>query len=984
MNTVMELEIGPGPDPGSYVVHVLQSVGGGEPTQTITLDLDELVDRRPLLEATVLSSSVSARRVMSDTEAVVQDVGRRLFDATFSGEVRSAFRTSMAVASERGSSVQIALRLTAPGLAALPWETLFDAEAGVYLCRKEPLVRHVPAPHSPPALSIEPPDARPRHDLLAARAAGARRRRRAERLEEALRPHLDSGRVELEWLDEVTWNGVHARLLEQEWHVLHFVGHGTYDVETDEGVLAFVGRDGRADYVTASSLADLLDEAEPTPRLVVLNSCQSGAGGTTDLFSGTAAALAHSGIRAVAAMQFSISDTAAIEFARGFYTALAHGRGIDEAVRSGRIGILGMGRGTLEWVTPVLYLRGEDAQLFDVAPMPATAPVSAPAAVATAASATTAASGPTAASTATAASAKPTPPETPPRTVPTPATATTRVTHTPDSGDLPSALLPVIRPEAAAAAGSAGMAAAAAKATAPRPFVMPPADAAKAGTPAPSVARTAPQPTVPAAPARPTTVTPPTTPPPSRTTPTTPMGAAGAATLGAATTPKPGSPQPPTPPGPPQSNRPSPAPPPAIDARVASVARRRAHRDPGHRRGSNALLAAPVGGSDEVAGDDGRRPGGPEPAATVEVLGTEAQWVSTGLSCNAGDTFELTAIGQHHAGRGRGVAGRARRMARGTEPRIPGPVRLPARCAHRPRRHGRPVGRIRVPRGRHRVLHVPGRRHARTGHQRPGGRRQSGRLQGGDPEARSTGVTRVFSSERSGSMDTAIELEIGPGTEPGTYVVRVLRSVGGGEPVETISLDVDELVSQRPHVEASILSSSVSTRRIMSDTEAAVQAVGIRLFDATFTGDIRTAYRTSAAVAAERGTGVQIALRLDAPGLAALPWEALFDSETQAYLCLKEPLVRHVPAPFSPPALTLSPPLKVLGMISSPAGLPGLDVEAERVRLEEALRPHLDAGRVELRWLDDASLDGGARQAPRRGVARAALHRPRRIRHRDR
>ena len=375
MNTVMELEIGPGPDPGSYVVHVLKSVGGGEPTQTITIDLDGLVDRRPLLEATVLSSSVSARRVMSDTEAVVQDVGRRLFDATFSGDILSAYRTSMAVASERGSSVQIALHLTAPGLAALPWEALFDAEAGVYLCRKEPLVRHVPAPHAPPALSIEPPMrvlgmiSSPR-GLPALDVGGEK-----ERLEEALRPHLDSGRVELEWLDDVTWNAVHARLLEQKWHVLHFVGHGTYDVETDEGVLVFVGRDGRADYVTASSLADLLDEAEPTPRLVVLNSCQSGAGGTTDLFSGTAAALAHSGIRAVAAMQFSISDTAAIEFARGFYTALAYGRGIDEAMRSGRIGILGLGRGTLEWVTPVLYLRGENAQLFDVAPVPAPPPV---------------------------------------------------------------------------------------------------------------------------------------------------------------------------------------------------------------------------------------------------------------------------------------------------------------------------------------------------------------------------------------------------------------------------------------------------------------------------------------------------------------------------------------------------------------------------------------------------------------------------------
>jgi hypothetical protein len=83
-------------------------------------------------------------------------------------------------------------------------------------------------------------------------------------------------------------------------------------------------------------------------------------------------------------------------------------------------------------------------------------------------------------------------------------------------------------------------------------------------------------------------------------------------------------------------------------------------------------------------------------------------------------------------------------------------------------------------------------------------------------------------------MDTAIELEIGAGPEPGTDVVRVPRSVGGGEPVETITLDVDGLVSRRPHIEASILSSSVSTRRVMSDTEAAVQDVGVRLFDATF------------------------------------------------------------------------------------------------------------------------------------------------------
>ena len=362
----MELEIGPGAGPDSYVVRVLRSVGGGEPTGTFTLALDELLGRRRDLESSVLSSAVATRRVLSDTEAAIQDVGRRLFESAFAGEVLTAYRTSRAVASERGGGVQIALRLTAPGLAALPWEALFDPEADAYLCRKDSLVRHVAAGSPTPALAVAPPL---RVLGMVASPRGlppidADRER--ELLTTALRPQIDAGLVEIDWIDEATWSRVHDKLLEREWHVLHFIGHGTYDTQTDEGVLAFVGHDGRTDLVTASSLADLLDEAEPTPRLVLLNSCQSGAGGTDDLFSGTAAALAHSGIQAVAAMQFAISDTAAIEFARGFYAALAHGRGVDEAVRSGRIGILGTGRGTLEWVTPVLYLRGEDAHLFDI------------------------------------------------------------------------------------------------------------------------------------------------------------------------------------------------------------------------------------------------------------------------------------------------------------------------------------------------------------------------------------------------------------------------------------------------------------------------------------------------------------------------------------------------------------------------------------------------------------------------------------------
>ncbi|GAA2030277.1 hypothetical protein GCM10009819_12410 [Agromyces tropicus] len=364
MDAVLELEIGPTPEAGTYLVRVLRSEGGGEPSASVRLDVDALTARRPLLEASVLSSAVPSRRVLPATEAALRDVGRTLFEATFQGEVGAAYRASAAVAAEREGRLQLVLRLTSAELAALPWETLFDPTDGTYLCRREPLVRHVPSPHSTAPLAIErplrilalvaSPRGLPQLDVEAER----------ERLEDALRPQVDAGLVELAWLEEASWANVHARLLEGGWHVLHFIGHGDYDEAADEGVLAFVDPDGRADLVPAHALADLLDEAEPTPPLVVLNSCDSGAASPSDLFSGTAAALAHSGIRSVVAMQYSISDGAALAFARGFYTALAQGRPVDDAVRSGRIGILGTGRGTLEWVTPILYVRGDETRLF--------------------------------------------------------------------------------------------------------------------------------------------------------------------------------------------------------------------------------------------------------------------------------------------------------------------------------------------------------------------------------------------------------------------------------------------------------------------------------------------------------------------------------------------------------------------------------------------------------------------------------------------
>ncbi len=368
MDNDIELEIGRAAAPGRYQVHVVSSPAGGDQREEFDLDVERLLRSRPGLEAGILSSAVGARRVLATAEQPVREVGQHLFEALFRRSVYGAYRASLGVAQQQGERLRVVLRFTAPELAALPWETLFDPERQTYVCRQEPMVRRIPAQFNPRApLQVEPPL------QVLAMVASPRglplldvERERAN-LDEALRELTTAGLVEVTWVEQASWRSVHEQLLSGHWHVVHFIGHGDYDEGREEGILAFVGRDGRADLVEAGRFADLLGEAEPTPRLVVLNACSSGEGGGNDILSATAPALVHSGIEAVAAMQFAVSDEAAIAFAQGFYTAIAQSRGVDEAARSGRIAILGAA-GSLEWLTPVLYLRGDSTHPIVMTP----------------------------------------------------------------------------------------------------------------------------------------------------------------------------------------------------------------------------------------------------------------------------------------------------------------------------------------------------------------------------------------------------------------------------------------------------------------------------------------------------------------------------------------------------------------------------------------------------------------------------------------
>ena len=362
--TVIEVAIGPGGAPGMFKVEVVASPAG-EASAAVELDAESLLARRGLLQQAVLASAVPSRRVLSQTEQPVREVGEALFAGLLgAGEVAGRYRAAAAVAAERGEGLRVVLRIDDPALAGLPWEAMYDRAAGAYVCRQDQLVRHVPVASVPAPLQVRPP-LRILGVVSSPRGLPALDvDKEQDQLARALARPVREGLAEVHWAPTATWADLQDLLLEGQWHVLHFVGHGDFDPGRDEGVLALTREDGRADLVGAHRMVDLLRQARPMPRLVVLNSCSGAAAGTSDLFSGTAAALVRGGVSAVAAMQYEISDPAAVAFARGFYAAIARGRGVDDAVSSGRVAILGTGDRTLEWVTPVLYLRGPDTGLF--------------------------------------------------------------------------------------------------------------------------------------------------------------------------------------------------------------------------------------------------------------------------------------------------------------------------------------------------------------------------------------------------------------------------------------------------------------------------------------------------------------------------------------------------------------------------------------------------------------------------------------------
>jgi hypothetical protein len=360
---------------GEYRVRVRAPLHGPEGPFHPPFDPDETERVIAALEQTVRGSGPRGARDLKivnpeeGSHLIAEEVGAALFRSLFVGPVLESFllRWGQAGAYEgRGLRIRMQFDPSGPelnALGALPWELIYRDQ---FLSRDvlTPVVRCLDT-QSPWPGSPAPTANRLRILVAMASPQGC----------VPLDLSLERNRIEAAWggitsvnisfLEHATISAVRRELRDNPFHVLHFMGHGGLDQGSGEGLLLFEDPHSRKDPISGAVLAESC-RGNRNLRLVFLNACDTGRlprRKGEGPFTGVATALVRLGTPAVVAMQFPISDEAAIAFSGTVYSALAAGDPIDAAVAEGRLAIYQSFPKSLEWATPVLFLSSAEGVL---------------------------------------------------------------------------------------------------------------------------------------------------------------------------------------------------------------------------------------------------------------------------------------------------------------------------------------------------------------------------------------------------------------------------------------------------------------------------------------------------------------------------------------------------------------------------------------------------------------------------------------------
>jgi hypothetical protein len=309
-----------------------------------------------------LIAQVAAMSPAAENETLLHEAGAALFRWLLAGPLESHWRIAQDRADQARHGLRLRLSIDAPEVNAWPWELLLDPvrDHAFGTAIATPLLRYLDRFGVPMELAAELPldlllviPHAPDLDLVQERTL----------IEQAIAPVGKA--LNLDVLDGlVTRTEFSDKLMGAHYEIIHFSGHGGF-VE-GRNYIALNKADGSADWADSNVIFRLLVNHHPL-KLGVLNACRTGQVNEGQAFSGLAMQLLRSGARAVVAMQYPLSDEAALAFAREFYRKLCIGESagqVDVAITHARNMLAVLYPGNRSFAAPVLYTHAADGVIF--------------------------------------------------------------------------------------------------------------------------------------------------------------------------------------------------------------------------------------------------------------------------------------------------------------------------------------------------------------------------------------------------------------------------------------------------------------------------------------------------------------------------------------------------------------------------------------------------------------------------------------------
>ena len=297
-----------------YVVKVRSFTGEAKHTFSPPFTKEEA-------EQFILSIENSIYTTSQDISSI-KKFGGTLFETVFQKDIRASYKSSLdVITSQEGAGLRVRLHLQdVPEFAHLPWEYLYQATTNEFLCldRQTPIVRYLDIPKIITPLTIKLPLRILVFISSPSNLDPLNVDNEKLKIQKALADLEKKGLVSFAFTENATVSELRKNLRQSEYHIFHFIGHGGFDESKNQGLLAFENDDESVDFVSAEQIGAILTNHRSL-RLAVLNSCEGARTSITDPFAGVATTLMQQGTPAVLAMQFSITDFAAINFTSEFY-----------------------------------------------------------------------------------------------------------------------------------------------------------------------------------------------------------------------------------------------------------------------------------------------------------------------------------------------------------------------------------------------------------------------------------------------------------------------------------------------------------------------------------------------------------------------------------------------------------------------------------------------------------------------------------------